>query len=210
MRTKTIDVCDRLEEIETDEIPRVLEDQDDLVDLVNDNFEDYTAVPERIERKFDELEAERVELEGELNSLRAELVEWSSTYHLEELETDDGYRWDEVDWETVPSKFEIAKFNAATFASIEDEVVEQSFEMDVESENIRGTPKTGYGRILTCEKGIVAAPEGSPHKPSGEPQPGEYDNDTIQWLFDKINAYNTTGKTDLGNSSLRERMETEE
>lgn len=214
MRTKTIDLLDIVEEYESEKIVEIEDLQDEILELAEEEYGEYMEVPSKIEGKWETLEEQKGEIRGQVEMVREELVDWTETYSLEELSTEDGYEWGEVEWDRVPSQFTISQLNAATFAEIEDKVSEQSYEMDFQAQKVEGVPKSGYGRILTCEKSIVNAPEGSPHFPDshaerakqGAPRPGEYGSTTLQLIYEEINDYTTYGDADVGNSSFREAM----
>lgn len=217
MRTKTIDLLDVVDEFENDRLTDIGETQDELREFAEEEYDAYMEVPSDIESKWEQLEEQKTQVKGKVQMVREELVHWTETYDLEELRTEDGYAWDDVEWDRVPSEFTISQLNAATFAEIEDKVAEKSFEMDHQTQEVEGVPKSGYGRILTCEKALVDAPSGSPHFSGSHadrakqdaPQPGEYAQIVLRLLYDEIDEYTTFGDVELGNTSFREAMENE-
>lgn len=132
-----------------------------------------------IEAEFDDLEAARTSVTGFVRALEKVVEEWNG------------------------SEFEIVELSAGTVRRIKDEVAEKS-----DGEAYR----SGYHEIRVVEESVVSAPPGAPSTldtktGEEEPDPKEYPNRVFSWLYEKINAWNTVGEYDMGNSSLQERLD---
>lgn len=173
--TKTLDLEERVEELE-EELEEVSERQDEIVEESIEAEKMGNEVDEELEEEFDDLESDRLEFEGELNTLKRTVDAW------------DG------------GKFEIQELTFGQVQRISDEVLEESFDVDMQSQNMTGAPKEGYYQIAILREAILESPNGAPSDPADYPTAvGEY-------LFEKVNAFNTVGDTEMGNSSLEERM----
>lgn len=173
--TKTIDLENRIEDIE-DELAEIEEDQEEIMDEALEAEKMGNDIDQDLEDEFDDLESERVELEGERKTLQGAVDEW------------DG------------SQFEITELTFGQVQRISDEVLEESFEIDMQRQDMTGAPKEGYYQIAILREAIQQEPPGAPSDPADLPTSiGEF-------LFERINAFNTVGDTEMGNSSLKEKM----
>lgn len=173
--TKTIDLAERVEEI-TKELEDISQEQGDIVEEAIEAESNGEDVPGEVEERFDELETDRVELEGKQSTFNRVLDEWG-----------DGV-------------FEISELSYGQVQSISDDVLEKSFDVDMASKSMKGSPKQGYYQIAILKQAIVESPDNAPKDPAEYPQLiGEY-------LFEKVNAFNTVGDTEMGNMSLEDRM----
>lgn len=189
MERMTIDLKQEAEEIKEEDIPPVIEAREELVNELENEFDDYKDVPHEYERAYEKLEEKRIELEGQQKALERAADEWG-----------DGI-------------FVIQELTMGQLATIQDSVSEKSFEWDAESgEPVSGTPKQGYGMVETIRQSIVQYPDSSPTRNdefgNEEPDPAQYPHQVGLYLFEKINSFNTIGDSELGNSSLRDRMKT--
>lgn len=176
----TVDLEERVEEIRNDRIPAIEERQEEVVAQARKVKEKDEDIPSDLEEDFDELEAERVELEGEANSLEEAMEEWGG------------------------SEFVVRELTFGDIQRISDDVMEQSFDVDVRRESVKGTPKQGYYQIATLRDAIEQSPTDAPNDPADYPMAvGEF-------LFERVNALNTVGDTEMGNSSLKERLKDSE
>lgn len=177
MVTKTVNLQERVEEIENERLPEIAERQDEIVEEAQEYESNKETIPSGLESEFDELEAERVEISGEAKTLKRTIEDW------------DG------------AEFQLEELTFGQVQQISDDVMEQSFEVDMERQNMTGTPKQGFYQIEVLRQSIAATPPGAPDDPA------EYPTSIGEFLFDRVNALNTVGDTDMGNSSLRERMQ---
>lgn len=183
----TIDVEEEAREIREEKLPAVEEAQEELISELKEEYGDYSSVPAEEEAAFEKLEEKRVELEGRADVLERTVEEYNG------------------------GEYVIRELTTGALAAIQDEVSEASFEFDPETQQVEGgTPKSGYGMVETLSRSIVQQPDGAPTRtgPKGaeQPDPREYPHQLGLFLFDKVNAFNTVGEADMGNSSLRERM----
>lgn len=173
--TKTISLEDRVEEIEG-ELEEIEEDQEEIMQEALEAEKMGEDVDPDLEQDFDDLESERVELQGELESLQRAIDSW------------DG------------GEFEIQELTFGQVQRISDDVLEQSFEIDMRRQDMTGAPKEGYYQIAILREAIEEVPPGAPSDPA------DFPTAIGEWMFEKVNAFNTVGDTEMGNSSLKERM----
>lgn len=187
MRQTTIDLKEEVQELRGEKLPAVNDAQDELVDKIEEEYESYSTVPEEEDRAFETLEEKRIELEGQADALERVVDEW------------DG------------GEFVIQELTTGALAEIQDSVSEASFDFNPEKGEMEGgTPKQGFGMVETLRKSIVRQPPKAPTRENefGEtvPEPANYPHQVGMYLFERVNNFNTVGDTDLGNSSLKERM----
>lgn len=187
MRQTTIDLEDEIAEIRQDKLPAVEDAQDELIEQFEQEYGDYAEVPDEEEAAFDKLEEKRVDLQGTAQALERVVDEWGG------------------------SEFTITELSMGAVADVQDKVSAASFSFDhEEGEFEEGVPKQGYGMIETLRQAVVDQPSGAPTLTdefgNRQPDPADYPHEVGMFLFEKVNAFNTVGDTDLGNSSLRERM----
>lgn len=91
--------------------------------------------------------------------------------------------------------FEIRELSAGGVGMIQDDVAEAS-NIDVQG---GGTPKGGYARTRATEVAVKS-------KPDGAPPIEDMADAVVDWLYDAIDEFNTTGEVEMGNFSLRAEM----
>jgi len=91
--------------------------------------------------------------------------------------------------------FEIRELSAGGVGMIQDDVAEAS-DIDVQG---GGTPKGGYARTRALEVAVKS-------KPDDAPPVEEMPDAVVDWLYDCIDEFNTTGDVEMGNFSLRAEM----
>lgn len=91
--------------------------------------------------------------------------------------------------------FEIRELSAGGVGMIQDDVAEASG-IDVQG---GGTPKGGYARVRATEVAVKS-------KPDDAPEIEDMPDAVVDWLYDCIDEFNTTGEVALGNFSLRAEM----
>ena len=212
MKTVRVDLLTEAAELRA-EAEQYEEAAAELVEELDEKFESYSEVPDEAKEAYDELEEKRIEAEGNAKSLYRAVVDWGDNGHEEE-EIDDIYEF--VDGyeslhELGDSVFKLAELSTGGLAAVQDEVAEKSFDFDPERGEVTGgTPKSGYGMVETLRRTVEEQPDGAPVKQQGPgkyPAPSEYPHQVGLFLFEKVNNLNTVGDTDLGNSSLREKLE---
>jgi hypothetical protein len=88
-------------------------------------------------------------------------------------------------------------------------MMEESFELDIQNEDMDGTPKQGFMQIELLREAIEDWPQEAPtqkRRRTEVPSPGDYPEPVADWLFDRVDALNTTQEEELGNTSLKEEM----
>lgn len=212
-RTFTADMVDRVEEI-NDRLDEIDEEIDGIeIELENlmeaqgvsqpSDVEEY----DEYEEKYEELQGEKIRLTGEKRAFLDAIVHWKTDLDItnnpphEEVEE----RFAEVD----ECLFEIEELSFGQVQAVQDDMVEKSFDMDINEQDLDGTPKQGYMQKELIKESLVRWPEEAPEETymgSREPKPGDYPDEVAEWLFEKVDAYNTTQEESMGNLSLEERM----
>lgn len=88
--------------------------------------------------------------------------------------------------------FRIRELSVGSVAKIQDDVAEAS-NVDFRG---GGTPKSGFARTRSLEVAVVS-------KPSEAPDVSDLPDAIGDWLYDRIDSFNTMGDVELGNTSLR-------
>lgn len=123
----------------------------------------------------DDLEARYQRLQQEVTNLRGEAE--TLEYYAEE--------WGD-------GEFVIRELSVGGVGMIQDDVAEAS-DIDIKG---GGTPKSGYARQRSMEVAVESSPTDAPAIENLPDAVGD-------WLYDCVDQFNTSGSTDLGNSSLR-------
>lgn len=161
------------------------------------------------DEQFSDLEDEATELAGQRWKFMEAVVDWMTDVDIQRDDPDDE-EVREAFGEVESCEFVIQELSFGQVEGIGDDVADESFDLDVEKQDVEGTPRQGYYKILTLQEAIDEWPEGSPTQ-SGKyhnekPSPGDYPHQVADWMFDKVDAFNTTQETELGNSSLKEEL----
>lgn len=217
-RTFTLDLVERVHEIDDrlSEIEeRKLEIESEVAQAMQDQQVDFPSEIEEWESlcdEDDELSTEETKLIGQRRAFMDTIAHWKT-----DLDVTENPSRDEVE-EAVSSVseclFVVEELSYGQIQSVQDDMMEKSFEVDVEKQDYDGTPKQGYMQIEMIREALVEWPEEAPTRSAqfghgDEPEPGDYPEEVAQWLFDRIDALNTTQERDLGNLSLEERMRLE-
>lgn len=174
--TKTVRLEDRIEELEQ-EITDIEDRQEEIVRKSVEAEQRGEEIDSDLEDEFDELEADRVEKDGEMQTMERTVNNWGS------------------------GEFEIKEMTFGQVQKISDDVLDKSFDIDMQTQDMSGTPKEGYYQIAVLREAIEESPNSAPSDPA------DYPTTVGEYLFEKVNALNTVGDTEMGNSSLEDRME---
>lgn len=182
MKTRTFDLEELLESKRND-LADVEETIDDLVEEIDEKYGSHVDVPAEVEQKYENLESGRVELQGEVDALEDIVDEHDDT------------------------SFVIKQLSGGEVAHIQDEVSEQSFTYDVQTQSAQGVPKVGHAEILWTRRAVTRCPDWVPDSDVRGNDPANIRPwKVFRMLSDAVNNFNTTGDFELGNLSLRERM----
>lgn len=185
---RTVDMEDRIEELQ-DRLDEIEDEQEEVKQKAIAQQDEEGELPSELEDEWDELEAERVEKEGELDKFQETTEAWGG------------------------SEFTIEELTFGQLQAINDEMMEESFDVDVQRQSVEGTPKQGFYQIQTLREAIISQPAEAPTRKDDfgkdAPAPGDYPVAVGEWLFEKVNAFNTTGEAEMGNSSLKEAINSE-
>lgn len=223
--TRELDLTDRVEEID-ERLEEIEEEKAEIQEklaeeLANsdvDRMEDLPAYDD-YDADWDDLDAEKIELEGERRKLKEACVDWTTDTNLENLRDNaddmDAY-WDEIasvyGSDVTRVVFGVRELTFGQLQRVSDDMMEESFEVDMEREDIEGTPRQGFYQTELLKEAIEHWPEGAPVKTEygvDTPDPGDYPIPVGEWLFERVDAINTTGDTEMGNSSLKEAMKSD-
>jgi len=116
----------------------------------------------------------------------------------------------EIYGDVTDSVVSVKELTFGQLQRVSDDMMEESFEVDVEREDIEGTPRQGFYQTELLQEAIEAWPSGAPTMPGDYNEtlasPGDYPIPVGEWLFEKVDALNTTGDTEMGNSSLEDAL----
>lgn len=172
----TLDMAEELQRLRGDRLAELEAERDDLV---------REAIS--LDPPADDEEAERLQqVEAEFDDLEAAIA--TITGYIESLEK---YveQWD-------GGTFEVKELTAGDVRAVKDEVRRQSQE----------SYREGFHELLIVRKAIVDSPPGAPTDGEGKADTKAYPNRIFDWLYERINALNTVGDIEMGNSSLTSRM----
>ena len=180
--TKTVDLRDEIDEIRDDTIPTLVETREEIVTDLEEDYDDWKEVPNEKLADVNQLEQKVKELRG-----RAQLFE------------DIVERCDE------DTEFELQELSTAQKYRIVDEVNEASYEVDLQTQDIRGVPKKGHGMIRTLDEVVTSAPD---YLEREYDTVGDYPSRLADWLENEVDDLLTSGsEADVEDfTTLRERI----
>lgn len=163
--------------------------------------------PEELEEEWEELDKEETVLEGEVRKFIEASVDWTCEVDVTSMD----YRKVKEKFEDVDScAFTVQELDFGQLQKVSDDMVEESFEVDVQKQELDGTPRQGYYKSELLRESIVEWPPFAPTYTNEHgrelSQPGDFPVPVSEWLYDRVDAINTTGDTEMGNSSLKEAM----
>ncbi len=222
LKTHDLDLVEQVQQIDT-ELEEVGKEKksilQDSTEYKQEHGEDAT-LPENLKDKWTDVDNREVELKGERQKFIEAILCYSSDTDITEKRpsqctgseqsisnVDD---LDEHLKDVDSCVFVVEELTFGQIQSVSDEMMEESFEVDVEREKLDGTPQQGFYQIKLLQEAILQWPT---HAPTVEgsygaelPSPGDYPIPVGEWLFEKVDALNTRGDTSMGNSSLEEAM----
>lgn len=180
--TKEIDLEDEASRIREEDVPELVEAREEIVSDLEDEFDDWKEVPNDRLADVSTLEDKVKELRG-----RAELFERV----VEHCEND--------------TTFVLQELSAAQKYRIVDEVNEASYEVDLQTEEIRGVPKKGDGMIRTLDEVVQSAPD---YLEREYGTVGDYPSRLVDWLENEVDDLLTSGtEADVEDfTTLKERI----
>lgn len=132
VRTTTVSLEDRAEEIRADEVAHREQMLDEMREEVLEEYDQPWEIPEKINQRYTSLQEEIKRLRGQANLME------------ETAEAIDG------------AEFEIRELSAGGVAAVQDDVMEAS---DVTLDG-DGTPKAGYAKLRALDVAVVEMPPG--------------------------------------------------
>jgi len=205
MISRTIDIGTRARRLYEDDVAELNAALDEIADQAEEEYGSFEETPESVLDAFDETQSEYIETKGTADALVRTVVELSDHFSIDDWMDDDGFRADEFldanDWADIEGlcEFTITEFSGGALAKVQDEISDDSFDFDPDTGNLEGMPKQGRAKVVMLEHGVTEMPDAVGNI-------ANLNSNTFEYLFDKLNELNTAGSTDLGNSSLRERM----
>jgi len=177
---------------------------------------EYSKITVDVEEAVEEF---KEELQS-VNSERDDVLEQANEYeepnvprHLED-------RWTDLESQRVQLERRISRFETFCDAvsttefviqeltlgqvqAVKDIVSQESFDVDVQRQSVEGSPLQGVYQAEFLKRSVVQKP----------PEVNDVMDlpDTIgEWLWEKVDAFNTSGDEDMGNMSLTEAMNSED
>jgi Arc/MetJ-type ribon-helix-helix transcriptional regulator len=210
-RTHTHDLTERVSEIDN-RLEQINQREEEIKarieeDIESGEYESVSDAPQHLHDEWEDLELEKTEISGERRKFMDAVVHW-----MTDLDVTTNPSFEEVEeayTDVDECVFVTEELSYGQVQSVQDDMMEKSFELDIQEEDMDGTPKQGYMQIELLREAIVDWPEEAPtrtRRRTEEPEPGDYPEQVSDWLFDRVDAYNTTQESELGNTSLEEEM----
>lgn len=213
LRKHELDLVDRVEEKE-DNLEELLVELDDIENEALSVDQDSDEYGE-LEEEWDDVKGEVIETRGEILKFKEAVVSYSGGFDLNKLGeglNDEEYREviNEKYAEIDSCMFRVQELTYGQLQSVSDMMMEESFEVDMERQSVEGTPQSGFYQIELLKAAIIDWPEHAPvlskRGERDQPMPGDYPIPVSEWMYDRVDAYNTTGEANMGNSSLGEAL----
>lgn len=208
-RTHTHDLTERVAEIE-ERLTEIDERQEEIKAEVTqelDPDQDISDAPDHYHDEWEDLELEKTEIKGERRKFMDAVAHWETD--LDVTQNPDPETVEEHYSDVDDCVFVTEELSYGQTQAVQDDMMEKSFELDVQEEDMEGTPKQGYMQVELLREAIVDWPEEAPtreQRRTEEPEPGDYPEQVSDWLFNRVDAFNTTQEAELGNTSLAEEM----
>lgn len=223
LREHTLDLTERVEQMD-ERLAEIDEEKDVIEERARRKVEEdeLEEPPKEESNDWEDLDNEEVALRGERWKFIETVVVWSGetdvvVKHPEATGADERSVYDlsKDDIKETYGTVEkcVIRVKELTFGQLQrvsDDMMEESFEVDVQREEVEGTPRQGFYQTELLHEAIIDWPENAPvftdEYKKDHPSPGDYPIPVSEWLFEKVDALNTTGDTEMGNSSLKEAM----
>jgi len=221
MSLREHDLClvERVEDME-DELESLIVEKEDIeydaqdADKGSDEYEE-------LEDEWEDVQEQIIELRGSIFKFKEAVVNWTNDVELNDIFQDVGQDeekyTEEIKERSGDAEECIIRVRELTYGQVQrirDDMMEESFEVDVQNEDIEGSPKSGFYQTEILKEAVIDWPEFAPSTTNRRkvelPLPGEYPVPVSEWLYERVNAYNTTGDSDMGNSSLEEALNSKE
>jgi len=213
LREHSLDLKDRVEQID-DRLEDIEDEKERLEDVAQGKMDqqDLDEPPADLEEKWGDLDDEETQLRGERWKFIETVVVWSGENSVTNQNLDDKSEDEVLDLfgDVNESVIRVKELTFGQLQRVSDDMMEESFDVDVEQESIEGTPRQGFYQTELLHEAITEWPTNAPvfkdEYQNEHPQPADYPIPVGEWLFDKVDALNTTGDTEMGNSSLGEAL----
>lgn len=137
-------------------------------------------------QQFKNLKREWNEIQNEKQSLKSQITRFGE--YVDE-------------WEST--RFVVRELTFGESQQIKDTVSSESFDVDVELQEIEGTPLQGLYQSQVLQRSVVSMPDDAPDDPNDLPEI------LGDWLLEKCESINSLGDDELGNMSLEEALDSE-
>jgi Sec-independent protein translocase protein TatA len=167
----------------------------DLVSAVESFKEELEEVNEERQEVLEQAESvedtsdEKRNLEDRWDNLEARRVQLERKIERFNIEIE----------ELSSTEFTIRELSFGQVQAVKDIVSEQSFDVDIERQSVDGTPLQGVYQAEFMKRSVV-------DKPPEVDDVMDLADPIGEWLWNKIDAFNTSGDEDMGNMSLDEAM----
>lgn len=166
------------------EIPVMEDELDDVINEIeeierrrkelDEDADDFERQKKRLGKRWKEAQADRVELEAKIERFEEYVESWEST------------------------RFVVRELTFGESQNLKDVVSSESFDVDVELQEIEGTPLQGLYQSELLKMSVEEMPSDAPSDPNDLPEI------LGDWLMEKCESINSMGDTELGNSSLED------
>lgn len=169
--------------------------------------EGFEEPPQSLQEEWEEADTQLIALKGERKKFLDAIAHWKTD--LDVTRNPDHEEVEAAVEDVDECLFVTEELSYGQVQAVSDEMMEKSFEVDVQRQDIEGSPKQGFMQIELLREAIVDWPEGAPVRETRrteEPEPGDYPEPVSEWLFDRVDAFNTTQESEMGNTSLTDAM----
>lgn len=194
-----------------EKLDNLLEEQEYVEDEARDidpDSEEYTE----LESEWEDLQEDILTEKGEIFKFKEAVVHWANEdLDLNDLDQDEyrgeiEKRFKQVDESVIT----VRELTYGQVQRVRDDMMEESFNVDIQNEDIEGSPRSGFYQIELLKEAIIDWPEYAPVSSRRgkveKPSPADYPVPVSEWVYEKVDNFNTIGEAEMGNSSLEEAL----
>lgn len=146
---------------------------------LDEDASNFKSRKKQLGKRWREFQSDRVELEAKIERFNEYVEEWEST------------------------RFVVRELTFGESQNLKDTVSSESFDVDVELQEIEGTPLQGLYQSELLKMAVEEMPSEAPDNPNDLPEM------LGDWLMEKCESVNTVGDTEVGNLSLEDEINSE-
>lgn len=205
LRRHTLDLVEGFNEID-ERLSEIDERKEQIKDEAVANREDGESITD-LEDEWHDISLEEADLNGQRMKFLDAIVAYSTGHDVTHMDRDEV---EEVFHnEVTECVFEVQELSYGQLQAISDDMLERSFEVDVQRQDIKGMARQGSYQIEVLRTSIQSWPEFAPTRTRNRKEmaaPEQYPIPVSEWLYERIDSLNTSGDVQLGNSSLEDEL----